>query len=106
MEYSGYAIEYRNMNTAIHGLIIFASRDDAEEACNTLEIIEGNPSDYDYYDYNEAVGNIISRSSEHIPEINFRDVVAHSSGELRTWINPFTSQTYAIVNLVAVDVFC
>lgn len=72
-----YGIEYRNMHTAIHGILVFANKKDAMNAYKNLQTLENVSSQERYDDILNTVFNICDRDFD-LAEINYRDVVENS----------------------------
>lgn len=69
--YNEYGINYRNMRTAIHGLIVFDNEQKAINAYNQLKNLENCTNDIDYEIILEEV---LSMSNYIIDEIDYRDI--------------------------------
>lgn len=68
----GYGVDYRNMHTAIHGILVFSDRDEAEQAYDELKQAERTN---DEYEYNDILDYVFDFAVEDIDEINFRDFI-------------------------------
>lgn len=69
--YNEFAIDFRSMHTAIHGLIVFNNKRDALNAYDTLKKLEHCDNDTDY----ELILQSVLDSSEYlINEINYKDI--------------------------------
>lgn len=109
-----YCIDYRNMNTAIHGLIAFNDRKSAEieytklkTAINGIEdLLNKNGITQEQYSilYDEIVSECFNHSIEIIEEVNFRhfkEVVRYGK------LSKIYADKYIIVNnLLSIDLYC
>lgn len=95
----GYGVDYRNMHTAIHGIIVFSDRDDAEWAYDELK--RASRADYGH-EYDFILDDIFNSSIEVLEEINYRNFT-DAAGEK---VYPYHDDEFIIiVNNISVDVF-
>ena len=80
-----YGVNFRNMHTAIHGIIVFNDVDEAIRCAKQLEETESGET-LEYFDY-----------SDFIEEINYRDIETTEDGTFYDDIK--------IVNDVFIDVY-
>lgn len=97
--YPSYAVEYRDMMTALHHLLVFDDEEDAENAFASLSAAEesGDESEADW-----AFG----KSTDDI-EINFRDVDFDERVNAWYWENPYNGSRIIVANTghIVPDVF-
>lgn len=90
-----FGVNYRNFRTAIHGILIFNKREDAEEAYEALEYISTNDGiDDDFYD--EEITRVAGESVDNIEEIDYRKITLRMS-------DIYDDEDVEIVNNVSVD---
>lgn len=90
-----FGVNYRNFRTAIHGILIFNERKEAEEAYEALEYISvGEDIDDDFYD--EEITRVAGESVDNIEEIDFRKITLRM-GDI------YDDEDVEIVNNVSVD---
>jgi len=89
-----YGVNYRNFRTAIHGILIFDEREDAENAYESLDYIENNEVDDDFYD--EEITRVAGDSVDNIEEVDYRKITSKMS-------DIYDEEIVEIVNNTAVD---
>lgn len=95
----GYGVDYRNMHTGIHGILVFADIDEAEQAYDDLKQAEYSK---DEYEYNDILDDVLESVVEDIDEINFRDFVNVDGDK----VYPYSDDEFIIiVNDFAVDLY-
>ena len=68
-----HAIDYRNMHTGIHGLVLFNNEKTAEELYTSCKIAEQNHPDSEPIDYDQLLIDLFENEScGVIEEVNFR----------------------------------
>ena len=93
----GYGVDYRNMHNAIHGILVFADIDEAEQAYNQLtERVD------DEHEYNAILSDVFESVVEDIDEINFRDFVDVGGDKIYP---VYDDEFIIIVNDFAVDLY-
>ena len=99
--FDGYAVNYRDMNTAYHHLAKYHSFDEAMNAYDELDALSDRymEGDIDVEDYHIAVDDIITDAFDNEYEINFKQI-----GRGRVWESPYGG-VYMVVNPVAVDLY-
>ena len=95
-----YAIDYRNMHNAIHGLLIFNTYARAMKFAGELRTLERSSenADINECEYNDTIEEIFSKAIDHIEEINFRSI--NETGEYVT-----DNFIYNVVNQCAIDLY-
>lgn len=100
-----YCINYRNMHTAIHGLILFDTRREAEDAYGFLKKnirkIEMSEME-DEFTYEDIVNIVFNSSEGCIDEINFRDI---KEKQLYGKLQKVYCDDYIIVNFSSIDLY-
>ena len=95
----GYGIDYRDMHNALHGVLVYSDRREAEEYYDDLKRAEQAE---DEHEYNDIVDTAFSCAVEDIDDINYRDYVETGSDK----IYPIYDDEFIIlVNRVAVDLY-
>ena len=99
--FDGYAVNYRDMDTAHHHLAKYRSFDEAMNAYEELDALSDRymEGDIDVEDYHIAVDDIITDAIDIEYEINFRQI-----GRDGVWESPYGG-VYKVVNPVAVDLY-
>lgn len=95
----GYGIDYRNMHTALHGILVFADSDEAEQAYDQLKQAEQLE---DEHEYNNILRDVFDFAIEDIDEINFRDFINVGGDKIYPG---YDDEFIIIVNNIAVDLF-
>lgn len=102
----GYAVEIRDMHDAMHDLLLFNNKDDAEWAYEQLNTIEHNFNtdyyydDLDEYEYRDMISDIFNQADDYIEEIDFRREIDDNN----VW-TAYDDSTWQIVNDVQVDLW-
>lgn len=95
-----YSIEFRNMYTAIYGLICFDSKKEANSWCNRLD---NYLNDEELY---FIVKNCINSCSEFIEEINYRDIKEQYYTLMGRRIEyRVYNKDYIVVNRISYDIY-
>lgn len=91
----GYGVEYRDMHSALHGILLATDKATANKVdtiCSKLEDVE------DEHKYNSLINKLESLDVETIEEINFRDVTKdkkyYFEGGYIQIINPIAYDLY------------
>lgn len=63
-----YAIDYRNMHTGIHGLLLYPTKNHAEAICQCLNNTKNNE------DFPEILEDIFKNAPDAIEEVDFRNL--------------------------------
>jgi len=73
-----YAVDYRNMHNAIHGLLIFKQYKKATQAAKELQRLwkYSDNADVNEFIYNDEIDKAFATADDHMEEINFRDINA------------------------------
>lgn len=95
----GYGVDYRNMHTAIHGILVFSDSDEAEQAYAELKQAEHAN---DEQEYNDILSYVFDFAVEDIDEINFRDFI--NVGEDKIYPR-YDDEFIIIVNDFTVDLY-
>lgn len=82
-----YAIDYRSMHTAVHGLLIFKDVKEAESMVKVIEDLLRRQDKLNYatgvtqlqrdkfsHEYNETLNYVFGKADNIIPEIDYRDI--------------------------------
>ena len=95
----GYGVDYRNMHTATHGILVFSDKDEAEYA--HLDLMRAAAVD-DNHKSNFVVEDVFNSAVEVLEDINYRNFTK-IDGEK---IYPYHDDEFIIiVNNVAVDLY-
>lgn len=107
-----YCIDFRNMHTAIHGLIAFNSRKEADAAyveytnsVNALErdIAQGKiEQEGGHYIYNALTDDLFNSAVKVYEEINFREIKEEMSPK---YLKYYRVKSCIIVNIVSLDIY-
>lgn len=107
-----YCIDFRNMHTAIHGLIVFNSRKEAEKAYTDFtygvnrveqELRLGSTTRENSEDlYNSLVDDLFVKSINVYDEINFREIKEEMSPK---YLKYYRVKSCIIVNIVSLDIY-
>lgn len=104
-----WAIDFRDMHTAIHGLYYAKDRKLVEEFYEALKSVfdDGNPEYADdpelrEIDYQTILDEFYSRGIQQIDEINFRDIGKLPSGKYGIIVDDVE---YRLVNNVSMDIY-
>ena len=95
----GYGVDYRNMHTGLHGILVFSDIDEAEQAYDDLKQAERANDDHEY---NAILDNVFEFAVEDIDEINFRDFVELDGDKIYP---VYSDEFIIIVNDFAVDLY-
>lgn len=95
----GYGVDYRNMHTAIHGILVFSDIDEAEQAYDQLKQAERSN---DEHEYAAILDDVFEFAVEDIDEINFRDFVDVDGDKIYPL---YEDEFIIIVNDFAVDLY-
>jgi hypothetical protein len=95
----GYGIDYRSMHTAIHGILVFADSDEAEQAYDQLKQAEQSE---DEHEYNYILSDVFDSAVEDIDEINFRDFINVGGDKIYP---RYDDEFIIIVNNIAIDLY-
>ncbi len=95
----GYGIDYRNMHTALHGILVFSDRYEAEQFYDDLTHAE---SAEDEQEYNYIIGDVFDAAIDNIEEINHRDYVETGSDKIYPM---YDDEFIILVNRIAVDLY-
>ena len=100
-----YCIDFRNMHTAIHGLIVFNTRKEAEDGYtflkNNIRKIELGQMD-ETLTYEDIINMVLNSSSDFIDEINFRSI---KEKQLYGRLQKVYNDDYVIVNFCSIDLY-
>lgn len=98
----GYAVNIRDMHDALHDLILFRNKDDAEWAYEQLNTIEqrANAGDIDDDEYTDMISDVLNMSDDYVEEINFRREIDNNN----VW-TALDDSKWQIVNDVWVDLW-
>lgn len=100
-----YCIDYRNMHTAIHGLIVYDSRKQAEDA---YELLRKNIREFGFngmdeeQTYQEILNIAFNSSIDCIDEIDFRKI---KEKQLYGRLQKVYNDDYIIVNFCSIDLY-
>ena len=101
-----YCIDFRNMYTAIHGLIVFNTRKDAEDAYEFLKKnirkLEVSETNDEGLTYDDVINNVLNSSTNFIDEINFRSI---KEKQLYGRLQKVYDNDYIIVNFCSIDLY-
>lgn len=95
----GYGIDYRNMHNALHGVLVYSDRDDAEGFYDDLIQAENAKDDHEY---NAIVDNAFNYAIDNIEDINYRDYVKTDNDKIYPI---YDDEFIIIVNRTAVDLY-
>ena len=95
----GYGVDYRNMHTAIHGILMFSDIDEAEQAY--AELTRAARTD-DENEYNDILDYIFNLAIDTIEEVNYGDYVELDGDKI---YSVYDDEFIIIVNDLAVDLY-
>jgi hypothetical protein len=95
----GYGVDYRNTHNALHGILVFADSDEAEQAYDQLKQAEQLE---DEHEYNNILSDVFDFAIEDIDEINFRDFINVGGDKIYP---RYDDEFIIIVNNIAVDLY-
>ena len=91
--YYTYGINYRNMHTGIHGLIIFNDEDNARANYTTLlqlDDVEDNA------EYEDIINEVLENSDDWIEEIDYKDIKNNVYDDSVNIVNPNFIDLYGL----------
>jgi hypothetical protein len=100
-----YGIDYKNMNTGIHGLLLYSTKINAEIIHQCLK------NNLDKEDFQEIQEDIFANAAESIEEIDFRNLkevmknVTYSINE-NGLVHPVTNNIRIINHGQSLDLYC
>lgn len=95
----GYGVDYRNMHTAIHGILVFSDRDEAEYAYDELKRAERTN---DEHEYDDILDHVFNFAVDTIEEVNYRDYVELDSDKIYP---VYDDEFIIIVNSISIDLY-
>lgn len=102
MGYSFYAIDYRNMHTAIHGLLIFTDESEALGALTNLTSISTALMDSEL-DYSIELEGILEKVYDSVEEIDFRKDLKYDENSIKYY--DYHEGACRILNSISVDLY-